>query len=100
MLFTGDGAEEAGLVSGGSVAADSMDSAGAPAAIQAWIVSFSTFDNGPVGDSSGGISPRCTSSHSSDSSGNDGTIISRLPATRARSSTYPNRPLGLARFGP
>src|SRR5258708_24070129 len=100
MLFSGNGDDVAGLVSGGFAAADPRGSAGAPAAIQAWMISFSMFDNGPVGDSSGGISPRRTSSQSSDSSGNDGTTISRLPAIRARSSTYPNRPLGLARFGP
>src|SRR5580658_4710419 len=100
MIFTSDGGEEAGLVSGGFAAADKLGFAGAPAAIQAWIVSFSTMDNGPVGDSSGGISPRRTSSQSSDSSGKDGTTISALAATRERFSTYPNRPLGLARFGP
>src|SRR5258707_15122004 len=100
MRFMTDGGEEAGLVSDGFAAADKMGSVGAPAAIQAWIISFSTLDNGPVGDSFGGISPRRTRSQSSDSSGKDGTTISRLPATRARSSTYPNRPLGLARFGP
>ena len=49
MLFSGNGDDAAGLVSGEFVAVDTIVSAGAPAAIQAWMISFSTFDNGPVG---------------------------------------------------
>src|SRR5258708_5426104 len=100
MCFLGNGDDVAGLVSGGFAAADTIVFAGAPAAIQAWMISFSTFDKGPVGESSGGISPSRTSSQSSDSSGDDGMTFSGSRAKRSRSSTYPNRPLGLARFGP
>ena len=56
--------------------------AGAPAAIQARIASFCAEDNGTVGESAGGISPRRTSSQSSDSPGDDGTTRDHVPEGR------------------
>jgi hypothetical protein len=73
---------------------------GAPATIQARIASLSAVNNGPAGESGGGISFLLTRSQSSDSSGDEGTTISRLRAIRARSVTYPNRPLGFGKSGP
>ena len=54
----------------------------------------------PRGESSGGISPRSTRTHNSDSVGWRGITISGFSATRRRSRTYPNRPLGFTRSGP